>query len=205
MAATRGFGAPWDPIVAVVAAGAVVAIGASGNGMGMPDARRVSTALTQNSDAYTLSLGHIQDFTLQSFAYFRHPLMLAGIALLIGAIGAWRLRGQRAILAMAVMMVIFFQAARLALVTFDPYLSSRPIAEALKRAPRGQLIIYGNHNAISSLLFYTEDKCLMLNGRYFNLEYGSYAPDAPPVFINDDDFSRLWSQPERWYLALERR
>jgi len=86
---------------------------------------------------------------------------------------------------MAVMMVIFFQAARLALVTFDPYLSSRPIAEALKRAPRGQLVIYGNHNAISSLLFYTEDKCLMLNGRYFNLEYGSYAPDAPPVFIND--------------------
>ena len=36
----------------------------------------------------------------------------------------------------------------------------------------------------------------------FNLEYGSYAPDVPPVFINDDDFSRLWSQPERWYLAL---
>ena len=116
--------------------------------------------------------------------------------------GAWRLRGERALLAMAVMMVIFFQATRLALVTFDPYLSSRPIAEALNRAPRGKLVIYGNHNAISSLLFYSEDKCLMLNGRYFNLEYGSYAPDAPPVFINDDDFSRLWSQPERWYLAL---
>jgi hypothetical protein len=81
-------------------------------------------------------------------------------------------------------------------------LSSRPIAGALQRAPRGQLVIYGNHNAISSLLFYTEDKCLMLNGRFFNLEYGSYAPDVPPVFINDDDFSRIWAQPERWYLAL---
>ena len=169
---------------------------------GLPTPGDISTALTQDSDAYTLSLGHMHDLTLRSFAYLRIPLVIAGLAFLIGAVGTWRLRGERALLAMAVMMVIFFQAARLALVTFDPYLSSRPIAEALNRAPRGKLVIYGNHNAISSLLFYSEDKCLMLNGRYFNLEYGSYAPDAPPVFIGDDDFSRLWSQPEQWYLAL---
>ena len=169
---------------------------------GVPTPGDISTALTQNSNAYTLSLGHMQDLTLKSFAYLRFPLVVAGVAFVIGAIGAWRLRGERALLAMAIMMVIFFQAARMALVTFDPYLSSRPIAEALKRAPQGKLVIYGNHNAISSLLFYTEDKCLMLNGRYFNLEYGSYAPDVPPVFINDDDFSRLWAEPERWYLAL---
>jgi len=168
----------------------------------LPTPGDISTALTQNTAAYTLSLGHMRDLTVKSFAYLRLPLVIAGIAFVIGAIGAWRLRGERALLAMAVMMVIFFQAARLALVTFEPYLSSRPIADALNRAPRGQLIIYGNHNAISSLLFYSEDKCLMLNGRYFNLEYGSYAPDAPPVFINDDDFARLWSRPERWYLAL---
>jgi 4-amino-4-deoxy-L-arabinose transferase-like glycosyltransferase len=168
----------------------------------LPTPGDISTALTQNANAYTLSLGHMHDLTLRSFAYLRLPLVIAGIAFVIGAVGAWRLRGERALLAMAVMMVIFFQGARLALVTFDPYLSSRPVAEALNRAPRGRLVIYGNHNAISSLLFYSEDKCLMLNGRYFNLEYGSYAPDAPPVFINDDDFSRLWSQPEQWYLAL---
>ncbi len=190
-------------IVSVVAACAAIAIFAILVSVrGLPTPGDISSALTQNADAYTLSLGHMHDLTLKSFAYLRLPLVIAGIAFLIGAIGAWRLRGERALIAMAVMMLIFFQAARLALVTFDPYLSSRPIAEALKRAPQGQLVIYGNHNAISSLLFYTEDKCLMLNGRYFNLEYGSYAPDAPPVFINDDDFSRLWSKPERWYLAL---
>jgi 4-amino-4-deoxy-L-arabinose transferase-like glycosyltransferase len=169
---------------------------------GLPTPGDISTALTQNSDAYTLSMGHMHDLTLRSFAYLRLPLVVAGVAFVIGCVGAWRLRGERALLAMAIMMLIFFQATRLALVTFDPYLSSRPVAEALNRAPRGKLVIYGNHNAISSLLFYNEDRCLMLNGRYFNLEYGSYAPDAPPVFINDGDFSRLWSQPERWYLAL---
>jgi 4-amino-4-deoxy-L-arabinose transferase-like glycosyltransferase len=190
-------------VVSVVAALAAIAIFVILVSVrGLPTPGDISTALTQNADAYTLSLGHMHDLTLKSFAYLRLPLVIAGIAFFIGAVGAWRLRGERALLAMAVMMVIFFQAARLALVTFDPYLSSRPIAEALNRAPQGQLVIYGNHNAISSLLFYTEDNCLMLNGRYFNLEYGSYAPDAPPVFINDDEFSRLWSKPERWYLAL---
>ena len=190
-------------IVSVVAACAAIAIFAILVSVrGLPTPGDISSALTQNADAYTLSLGHMHDLTLKSFAYLRLPLVIAGIAFVIGAVGAWRLSSERAVLAMAVMMVIFFQAARLALVTFDPYLSSRPIAEALKRAPQGQLVIYGNHNAISSLLFYTEDKCLMLNGRYFNLEYGSYAPDAPPVFIDDHEFSRLWSKPERWYLAL---
>lgn len=190
-------------VVSVVAGCAAIAIcGILVSVRGLPTPGDISTALTQNSNAYTLSLGHMRDLTLRSFAYLRIPLVIAGIAFVIGAVGAWRLRGERALLAMAIMMVIFFQATRLALVTFDPYLSSRPIAEALNRAPRGRLVIYGNHNAISSLLFYSEDKCLMLNGRYFNLEYGSYAPDAPPVFINDDDFSRLWSQPEQWYLAL---
>jgi 4-amino-4-deoxy-L-arabinose transferase-like glycosyltransferase len=190
-------------VVSVVAGCAAIAIcGILVSVRGFPTPGDISTALTQNSDAYTLSLGHMHDLTLKSFAYLRLPLVIADVAFIIGAVGAWRLRGERALLALAVMMVIFFQAARLALVTFDPYLSSRPIAGALQRAPRGQLVIYGNHNAISSLLFYTEDRCLMLNGRFFNLEYGSYAPDVPPVFINDDDFSRIWVQPERWYLAL---
>jgi 4-amino-4-deoxy-L-arabinose transferase-like glycosyltransferase len=204
-----GVAASDDPIrvgarvISVVAACAAVAIcWILVSVRGLPTPGDISTALTQNSDAYTLSLGHMHDLTLRSFAYLRIPLVIAGVAFVIGAVGAWRLRGERALLAMAFMMVIFFQATRLALVTFDPYLSSRPIAEALNRASRGKLVIYGNHNAISSLLFYSEDKCLMLNGRYFNLEYGSYAPDAPPVFINGDDFSRLWSQPEQWYLAL---
>ena len=39
------------------------------------------------------------------------------------------------------MMVLFVHAARLALVVFDPYLASRPLAEALNRAPRGTLIL----------------------------------------------------------------
>ena len=40
----------------------------------------------------------------------------------------------------------------------------------------------------------------MLNGRENNLEYGSYAPGAPDVFIDDARFVSLWNEPERYYL-----
>ena len=61
-----------------------------------------------------LSLGHMGDLTLKSFAYLRLPLIVAGIATLAGAIGAWMFRGQRAALALAVMMALFYQALQAA-------------------------------------------------------------------------------------------
>lgn len=167
----------------------------------LPTPGDISTALTQNPEAYTLSLGHLSDLTIGAFAYLRWPLLVAGLACALGAIGSW-LRPERAILALALMMVLFFQAARMALAVFDPYLTSRPLARILQRSPRGLLITYGEYYTFSSMFFYTEDKTLMLNGRYFNLEYGSYAPDAPPVFIDDGEFCRLWQRPDRAYLAV---
>ncbi len=106
----------------------------------LPTPGDISNALTQNPDAYTLSLGHMGDLTLASFAYLRLPLVVAGIAFLIGALGCWFLNTHKAVFAIAVMMTLFFHAARLALVVFDPYLSSRPLAQALLDAPPGKLI-----------------------------------------------------------------
>ena len=143
------------------------------------------------------------DLTLVAFAYLRLPLALAGISFLIGAAGAWRLRGCRAVPALVVMMILFFHAARLALVTFDPYLSSRPLAEALNRSPEGRLIVDDQYYAFSSVMFYANRDALLLNGRKTNLAYGSYAPNAPDVFIDDAQFAKLWPQPERYYLAAD--
>jgi hypothetical protein len=41
---------------------------------------------------------------------------------------------------------------------------------------------------------------LLLNGRFNNLVYGSYAPNAPNVFLDDSQFRKLWQSPERYYL-----
>jgi 4-amino-4-deoxy-L-arabinose transferase-like glycosyltransferase len=164
----------------------------------------ISVALNQNPDiyaVYTLSLGHMSDLTLAGFAYLRLPLAVAGIGFLIGAAGAWKLKGDRAVPALVIMMVLFFHAARLALVTFDPYLGSRPLAEALNRAPEGQLILDDQYYAFSSVVFYANRRALLLNGRINNIEYGSYAPGAPDVFLDDPRFAHLWSLPERYYLV----
>jgi hypothetical protein len=162
----------------------------------------ISNALQQHPESYTLSLGHMGDLTLQSFAYLRAPLVLAGVAFLIGAAGAW-LRGRRTFFALAAMMVLFLHASRMALVTFDPYLSSRPLADALLRAPQGDLIVDGAYYEFSSVMFYSNRNALLLNGRKNNLEYGSYAPGAPAVFINDAEFIRLWSGTIRYYLVAD--
>ena len=165
----------------------------------------ISRALTQHPEAYTLSLGHMGDLTLQSFAYLKAPLALAGVAFLTGAAGAWRWRGARAWAAIAAMMVLFFHAARLALVAFDPYLGSRTLAEALLKSPPGELIVDDQYYTFSSVFFYTNRRALLLNGRVNNLEYGSYAPGAPQVFITDGDLPSLWRSSRRYYLLAEAR
>jgi hypothetical protein len=170
---------------------------------GVPTPGDISVALTEHTELYTLSLGHMGDLTLRSFAYLRLPLAVAGVACLIGALGAWRLRGRRAILVLALMMAVFFHAARIAMVAFEPFLSSRPLAEALNRAPAGQLILGDQYYAFASVIFYTNRQALILNGRVNNLEYGSNAPNAPAVFIDDADLVRLWAKPERYYLVTE--
>ncbi len=163
----------------------------------------ISQALTHHEEAYTLSLGHMGDLTVRSFAYLRLPLIVAGVATLTGAAGVWVFRGQRAAFALAAMMVLFFQAARLALIAFDPYLGSYPLAEALNHAPPGRLIIDDPYYEMSGIFFYTNRSALILNGRINNLEYGSYAPGAPHVFIGDADFVQRWNGPDRWYVVSE--
>jgi len=170
----------------------------------LPKPGDISSALSSNPGAYKLSLGHMEDLTIASFAYLRLPLIVAAIAFLLGAAGTFRARGQRAFLAVALMAILFFQAARIAMAAFDPFLSSRPLAETLRRAPPGKLIVDHHYYTFSSIFFYTNRSALLLNGRFNNLVYGSYAPGAPNVFIDDAQWKMLWLQPERCYLVITR-
>jgi len=189
----------------VSAIAAVTAIAIAFSVRKLPTAGDISSALSQHPSAYTLSLGHMLDLTFASFAYLRLPLCVAGAAFLIGAVGNLRWSGIRASLASALMMVLFFHAARLALVVFDPYLSSRPLANAFLSAPPGKLIVDHHYYTFSSVIFYTNQDPLLLNGKFNNLEYGAAAPGAPPVFINDSEFKTLWSSKNRYYLVASQK
>ncbi|MBS1857129.1 MAG: glycosyltransferase family 39 protein [Acidobacteria bacterium] len=187
--------------IATLAVAAIAAILWMVRGMAAPG--DIANALNSNPDVYTLSLGHMLDLTLASFAYLRLPLAMAGVAFAIGAIAGWRSKGA-AVAGFAAMLVLFFHAARVAMVVFDPYMASRPLAEALNRGPAGKLIVDDQYYTFSSVFFYTNRQAYLLNGRVNNLEYGSYAPDAPKgVFISDDDFRRMWTSRDHYYLVIE--
>jgi 4-amino-4-deoxy-L-arabinose transferase-like glycosyltransferase len=163
----------------------------------------ISSVLTQNPEAYTLSLGHLQDLTLNSFGFLKGPLFLAGLALGAGGIAAWRFRRRWfAPLCLAAMMTLLIHASNWAMKVFDPYLSSRPLADAINAGPEGQLVLEGHYYPFSSVGFYTNRHALLLNGVADNLIYGAAAPSVPPVFINDEKLARLWPQEQRVYLVI---
>lgn len=168
----------------------------------LPTVGNISTALTQHPELYTLSMGHIRDLTLSAFAYLRLPLAIAAFAFGMTAVGivGSRGNGKKVVLVIAVGMALFVHAARIALVRFDSYLGSYPLAQRLEQSPQGQLIEANSYYAFSSVFFYTGRTALLLNGRNNNLEYGSYAPDAPRVFIDDREFVSIWTGAGRCYL-----
>jgi 4-amino-4-deoxy-L-arabinose transferase-like glycosyltransferase len=186
-------------IAAILAIGILIAV------RDVPTPGDISQALTSNPNAYKLSLGHMEDLTLKSFAYLRLPLAVAAVAFVIGAIGTLRTRAKSVYVTVAVMMVVFYHAARLAMVDFDPYLSSRPLVKVLEKSPPGDLIVDHHYYWFSSVFFYTDRTALLLNGRFFNLVYGSYAPGAADVFIDNTRFLDLWRSPKRYYLFVNER
>lgn len=166
-----------------------------------PNEGDIASALTSNPDAYTLALGHFRDLTLAAFSYLRGPLALAAVAFAVGALGGWLLRQRWALAALACAALLFLQAAHWAMGAFDPYLSSRPLADACLRSPPGQLVLDHEYYAFSSLVYYTNQPVLLLNGRKNNIEYGSNAPGAPDVFLGDPGLRELWDQQQTVYLA----
>ena len=67
----------------------------------------------------------MEDLTLASFAYLRLPLRLP-VGFSDRSCGH-NPREETRFRSATLMMVLFFHAARLAMVTFDPFLSSRPL------------------------------------------------------------------------------
>jgi hypothetical protein len=133
---------------------------------------------------------------------------VAALAFLVGpAVGlALRLRKQAvgATIAMAITVGGFFVAAHLALVRFEPFLSSVELARAFNAtaAPQDKLLIYGDQSYASSLIFYSGRQAILVNGKTTSLEWGSHYPDAPHIFWNADDLRREWSGNQRAFLFV---
>jgi 4-amino-4-deoxy-L-arabinose transferase-like glycosyltransferase len=176
---------------------------------------------------YTLSMSHFFDLTGPSFAALRLPAALAAVAFFLGPLTAWHLRRKghafEATASVAFTIAVILIAAHIALVRFQPMLSSKAIAHNINRitaAPadaNAQLMLYGDQADGSSILFYTHRPALLVHGatNYFapdpgthseifgsSLIWGSDYPDAPHIFLSDADLLRMWGTGPRKLLFV---
>jgi len=169
----------------------------------------ISTTLTRNPEAYALSLGHVLDLTPQTLAALAVPVVGTALVFLLGTVASMFFRRRRSHLlsnlSLAVMMTVFFIFARVSLAEFEPYLSSRALAEAIDREYKDGdvIVINGEYEGGSSVGFYTRKMVYILNGRSANLQYGSYFKDAPKIFLTDADIARMWAGRSRIFLFTD--
>jgi len=191
-----------------IAVSAVLAAGLW-NSRHLPFVPDIGTVLAKpDLQAETLSMGHMLDLTGASFAALRLPAILAAIVLLIGPLFAlWlRRRGTHfaATWTTAATMAVFLIAAHIALVRFDPFLGSRNMAWQIAPdlRPTDCVMIYGDQSFGSSLLFYLRRPIELVNGNTTSMWWGSTYPDAPHIFLNDQDLQREWNSSERLFLFV---
>jgi len=93
----------------------------------------------------------------------------------------------------------------------DGSLSPREVFERRASAIREMRRILEDHGysaGTAGALLHARDhlaeRFLLLNGRVNNLEYGSYAPNAPQdVFIDDAGFRERWQSGDLYYICVE--
>ena len=169
---------------------------------------------------YTLSMSHFFDLTGASFAALRLPAALAATALLIGPAVGWilRLKGKHvaATVSLALTSAVFLIAAHIAFARFDPMLGSKQFADTIiqKGSPADSFIILGEQSDASSVVFYThkffggKPALLVLprcgqHGEGTPLLWGSCYPDAPDIFLSDEQLCKVWGTGERKWLFAQ--
>jgi hypothetical protein len=169
---------------------------------------------------YSLSMSHFFDLTGPSFAALRLPAAIAAVALLIGPVTGLVLRLSRrniaATISIGLTSAVFLVAAHIAFARFAPMLSSRQLAATLleKGNPADDFIIYGDQSDASSVVFYTHrffahpafvvmPRCSQ-HGIGSSLIWCSCYPDAPNIFLSEDQLAAEWGHGERhWVFAQD--
>ncbi len=182
-----------------------------------PAGADISQLLTSNPDQYNLALGHLHDLTAGAMGFFRGPLLgMAASMLGLGPL-AWLLRRRRtgriagneraanAVLAVSMCGVLLCVHAGLS--RFYPIIGSKGLALTLAGVlqPDDTVMLDGELTSGSTLLFYTRHPLLLVNGRVNGPWFGSFWPDAPPVFADETSLHHAWSGPQRVYLLTYQR
>jgi 4-amino-4-deoxy-L-arabinose transferase-like glycosyltransferase len=168
---------------------------------------------------YSLSMSHFFDLTGPSFAALRLPAAIAAFALLIGPATGLGLRLIRrniaATVSVGITAAVFLVAAHIAFARFEPMLSSKQLADTIleKATNQDDFIIYGDQSDASSVVFYTHqffgkpaelvmERCSQ-HGNGSSLLWGSCYPDAPNIFLSEDQLASQWGKGNRHWLFAQ--
>jgi len=171
-----------------------------------PPGLDLNTALSSNPALYNLSLGHIFDLTGAAMGFFRGPLLTVSLCMLLLGPGSHLLRRRNhtfaANLLIAACMTGVLLAAHEGLARFYPILGSKDLALTINtaRKPGDLILIDGELTSGSTLIFYTGQQVLLVNGHVNGPWFGSFWPDSPHIFANDADLHALWQGPHRVFL-----
>jgi 4-amino-4-deoxy-L-arabinose transferase-like glycosyltransferase len=167
----------------------------------------LAAMLKQNPGDYALSFGHFLDLDTRAMGAFRTPLLITAFALFGGTLANWLLRRHykphTANLWLAAAAFGFLLAAHLGLQIFSPVLTSYKLAAAIAPELKSDdlIVINGEYESGSTLGFYLHRNDIhILNGRSSNLWYGSFFPDAPPIFEDNSSLSLKWNGVRRIFL-----
>jgi len=196
-------------LVFVGAAACVACIALAWQAKAPPKGYDIAELLKKNPQDYALSFGHFLDLTPQAMGAFKLPLLVTGIAFVLGTILNFLLRRSNrtfaANMALTMMTVALLLATHRALEIFSPVLSSKALAQAIEQNWKPGAVIEdnGDYEAASSVNYYTRHQIRILNGRCNNIWYGSKFPDAPPIFDDDASFEKLWRGDKPVFLLTD--
>jgi 4-amino-4-deoxy-L-arabinose transferase-like glycosyltransferase len=167
----------------------------------------------RNVGNYTLSMSHFFDLTGPSFAALRLPAALALLAFAIGPALALllRLRARHlaATLTVCATAALFLVAAHIALVRFEPMLSSKDFAEKIeeladdRRIDRdNEVMLFGDQAYGSSIPFYLDEQVELVDGRSTSMLFGSTFADAPHIFLSSQQLLNEWGKGQRKILFV---
>jgi len=167
---------------------------------------------------YTLSMSHFFDLTGPSFAALRLPASIALISFAAGPGLAWWLRSKRRHVASTITITftsaVFLIAAHIAFIRFGPMLSSATFAGKIQQleanraiSAESEVLLYGDQAYGSSIPFYLGRVVYLVEGRSTSMIFGSTFPDAPHIFLTNDELLKSWGSGPRkvLFVPLEKR
>ena len=170
----------------------------------------LSSLLAQNPELYNLSLGHLFDLTGAAMGIFRGPLVVVTVGMLTVGLASYalrrRARSHAANLTLAAGAILCLLAAHEGLVRFNPILGSKDLADSILQyqkanpAPQDLILLDGELTSGSTLLFYTRQPVHLVNGRVNGPWFGSFWPDNPQIFEDEQSLRALWHGPQRIFL-----